>query len=72
MAETYCKHIVSQYFLTQRIKTDAKKYTEKLAVLHEMLITAMKCKQTTDLDQVKKLRALLSEFEILYFGRSQN
>ena len=69
---TEIQHIVSQYFMTQRIKTDAKKYTEKLTVLHKMLITAMKCKQTTDLDQVKKLRAHLSEFEILYFGRSQN
>jgi nickel superoxide dismutase len=69
---TEIQHIVAQYFMTQRIKTDAKKYTEKLTVLHKMLITAMKCKQTTDLELVKKLRALLSEFEILYLGRSQN
>ena len=64
------QHIVSQYFMTQRIKPDAEKYAEKLSVLHRMLIYAMKCKQTTDLENVAKLRALLKEFETLYFGRS--
>jgi nickel superoxide dismutase len=64
------QHIVSQYFMTQRIKPDAKKYSEKLTVLHKMLISAMKCKQSTDLDQVKTLRSLLKDFEILYFGHS--
>ena len=39
---TEIQHIVSQYFMTQRIKPDQKKYLEKLIVLHKMLITAMK------------------------------
>jgi nickel superoxide dismutase len=64
------QHIVTQYFMTQRIKPDAKKYSEKLAVLHKMLIYAMKCKQTTDVAHVSTLRSLLKEFEILYFGHS--
>lgn len=64
------QHIVSQYFMTQRIKPDAEKYNQKLTVLHKMLIAAMKCKQTTNLGQVKTLRALLQEFEVLYFGHS--
>jgi nickel superoxide dismutase len=64
------QHIVTQYFMTQRIKPDAKKYSEKLAVLHKMLIYAMKCKQTTDVDNVSTLRSLLKEFETLYFGHS--
>ena len=62
------QHIVTQYFMTQRIKPDAKKYSEKLAVLHKMLIYAMKCKQTTDVANVSTLRSLTKEFEILYFG----
>jgi hypothetical protein len=33
-----------------------------------MLIAAMKCKQTTDLDHVATLRMLLKKFETLYFG----
>ena len=64
------QHIVTQYFMTQRIKPDAKKYAEKLKVLHHMLIYAMKSKQTTDSGNTEKLKALLKEFEILYHGHS--
>ena len=62
------QHIVSQYFMTQRIKPDAKQYSEKIVLLHKMLLSSMKCKQTTDLTQVSTLRSLIKEFEILYFG----
>ena len=62
------QHLVTQYFMTQRLKPDAKKYSEKLAVLHKMLIYAMKCKQSTDVAHVSTLRSLTKEFEILYFG----
>jgi nickel superoxide dismutase len=62
--------IVTQYFMTQRIKPDATKYQEKLVVLHKMLLYAMKCKQTTDLDNVNTLRSLLKQFEDLYFEGS--
>ncbi|GBC62287.1 superoxide dismutase [Desulfonema ishimotonii] len=64
------QHIVSQYFLTQRIKPDAKAYEKKLAVLHQLLVCAMKCKQTTDVENVDRLRALAKEFETLYFDHS--
>lgn len=64
---TEVQHIVSQYFMTQRIKPDQDKYAEKLAVLHKMLIAAMKCKQTTDPSHVGTLRSLLKAFEDLYF-----
>jgi nickel superoxide dismutase len=69
---TKIQNIISQYFLTQRIKPDQKKYAEKLAVLHKMLIAAMKCKQTTDVSHVDALRAHLKDFELLYFGHSHN
>ena len=68
---TEVQHIVSQYFMTQRIKPDQKKYTEKLIVLHKMLIAAMKCKQTTDLANVEALRKNLNKFEALYFGHEK-
>jgi nickel superoxide dismutase len=61
------QHIVSQYFLTQRIKPDSEKYKDKLVLLHKMLIESMKCKQTTDLAVVASLRNLLKEFQTLYF-----
>lgn len=67
--------IASQYFLTQRIKpTDPQdkdayaKYTRHLELLHQMIVTAIKCKQTTDLAHVEKLRALNAEFRASYLG----
>ena len=63
------QHIVSQYFLTQRIKPDQPQYTERLAVLHQMLVAAMKCKQTLDPAHVAELRDLLKKFEGLYFEK---
>ena len=67
---TEIQHIVSQYFMTQRIKPNQEKYTEKITVLHQMLLAAMKCKQTTDVSHVNDLRTLLKKFEVLYFGHS--
>ncbi|MHC4291111.1 MAG: superoxide dismutase [Ni] [Planctomycetota bacterium] len=64
--------IVTYYFMAQRIKpVDAdsamhKKYIQQLTLLHEMLVTGMKCKQTTDLAQVEKLKGLLKEFSAAY------
>ena len=69
---TKVQRIVTQYFMTQRIKPDQKKYSEKLTLLHKMLLSAMKCKQTTDLANVEALRKQLQEFEELYFGHSHN
>ncbi|MFP3981723.1 MAG: superoxide dismutase [Ni] [Desulfobacterales bacterium] len=60
------QHIVSQYFMTQRISTDDEKYAEKISVLHQILVGAMKCKQTVDTQHVKNLRELVDRFEGLY------
>ena len=61
------QEIVTQYFMTQRIKLDAKDYDKKLGLLHQMLVYAMKCKQTTDLSNVEKLRQLVKDFQAIYF-----
>ncbi len=70
-------HIVTYYFMAQRVKLPAKgntkafnEYVKKLTLLHEMLIYAMKTKQTTDLDNIDKLRSLLDEFHKVYFGKA--
>jgi nickel superoxide dismutase len=65
---TRIQHTVTQYFMTQRIKPTQEKYVEKVTVLHQMLLAAMKCKQTTDPAHVATLRTLLKRFETLYFG----
>ncbi len=69
------QHIVTQYFLFQRIKPvnsdnaeGHEAYQEKLVVLHKILVHAMKCKQTVDAKQVEKIRVLLDSFKRIYFG----
>ena len=70
-------HIISYYFMAQRVKLppedDVKAYNEyvkKLTLLHRMLVYTMKAKQTTDLSNVEKLRALLVKFQEEYFGKA--
>ena len=68
------QEIVKQYFMTQRVKPVEesagkayKDYVKKVTLLHQMLVSAMKCKQTTDTAHVAKLHALLADFEKAYF-----
>jgi nickel superoxide dismutase len=63
------QEIVSQYFMTQRIKPGTKDYEKKLGLLHQMLVYSMKCKQTTDLTHVNTLKGLVKEFQGLYFEK---
>ncbi len=60
--------IVTYYFMTQRIKPGCEAYAVKLGQLHEILVTAMKAKQTTDLAHVEKLKTLIHDFEHSYMG----
>lgn len=69
---TMLQEIVTQYFMTQRIKAGTDHYDEKMKALHGMLVQAMKCKQTVDLAHVVKLRALVVEFEGLYFVKESS
>ena len=70
------QHIVSQYFLTQRIKVPDENdesaqasYTKKISLCHSLLVYAMKTKQTTDLIHTEKLKSLLHDFEHAYFDK---
>ena len=63
------QEIVTQYFMTQRIKLNTTNYEKKLGLLHQMLIYSMKCKQTTDLANVSKLKELNNDFKALYFKK---
>jgi nickel superoxide dismutase len=66
--------IVTYYFLSQRIKIgdeskqeEYNSYQKKLVLLHQMVVYAMKCKQTTELQNVEKLKSLVDQFENIYF-----
>ncbi|MFP3982597.1 MAG: superoxide dismutase [Ni] [Desulfurivibrionaceae bacterium] len=63
------QHIVSQYFLTQRIKPDDQHYEKKLGTLHRMLVYAMKCKQSLDPANIEELRKATREFKKLYMSK---
>ena len=60
--------IVTYYFMAQRIKPGSEGYAVKLGQLHEMLVYSMKAKQTTDLVNVEKLKALIHDFAHSYLG----
>jgi len=67
--------IVTYYFMAQRVKPvpktetkDYEAYRDKLELLHQLLTTAMKAKQTIDLSNIDALRDLLKKFETAYFG----
>lgn len=68
--------IATQYFLAQRVKpvmdhsdeAANEKYAHELAALHQIIVHAMKAKQTTDLEHVEKLRSLVKSFYKLYFN----
>ncbi len=63
------QNIISEYFLTQRIKDSDKEYIKKLELLQKLLVVAMKCKQTTDINYTKKANYLIDEFSKKYFDK---
>lgn len=68
-------HEITYYFLQQRVKpaegeADREAYLKKLELCHHLLVYAMKCKQTTDLENAAKLRSLLKDFEATYMGEN--
>ena len=74
--EEHAKHIqtvVSDYFMAQRIKPKDKgksgrqKYVDQTLVLHQVIVAAMKCKQTTDLSSCDTLSDLIEVFSNSYF-----
>ncbi len=69
----HVREVVTQYFFAQRVKVPAEadgavydSYTRQLVVLHQMIVAAMKCKQTTDLAHVESLHRLIHDFRELY------
>jgi len=59
---------VLNYFLAQRLnlpegEADKELYLKKLALCHEIIVTAMKCKQSTDSVNVEKMHVLLHSFQ---------
>ena len=64
---TKIQRIVSDYFLTQRIKATNSQYTDQTILLQKLLVAAMKCKQTVDTNNVKLGQDLIDQFVEIYF-----
>lgn len=71
--------IVTYYFLAQRVKPVAEgdtkeraEYVKKLELLHNIMVHAMKSKQTTDTAHTAALTSLINEFEQLYFCKTDH
>jgi nickel superoxide dismutase len=67
-------NIVTWYFLNQRVKPVAAggagydAYITQVTLLHEMMVNAMKAKQSTDIQYVERLKELLMDFTKAYRG----
>ena len=66
--------VISEYFLTQRIKaktkgSDYNKYVKQTTTLHQILVSAMKCKQTVYLGHVDEGIDQIETFIDLYFDK---
>ena len=66
---------VLNYFLAQRLKpeeaeSNKEAYLAKLQLCHKVIVTAMKCKQSTDAANVETLHNLMHDFE-KHFGSKE-
>ena len=58
--------IMAEYFLTQRIKSSSKHYDKLLKGAHSVMVSAMKCKQSTDEEASKNLKSSIIAFQKIY------
>ena len=58
--------IISEYFLTQRIKSTAKNYEKLLKGAHSVMVAAMKCKQSTEASVANDLKTSILVFQKIY------
>lgn len=58
--------IISDYYLTQRVKPDQKDYSERLQKHHAVILAAMKAKQTADPATVKALTQKIQALSAYY------
>lgn len=52
---------ISDYFLTQRVKSSQDDYAERLQKHHAVIVAAMKVKQNADMEYVEALEASIRE-----------
>ena len=68
------QHTMTQYFLAQRLKlaeaeSNKEAYLAKLTLAHQIIVHAMKCKQTTDPENAKALHTAIDAFTKAYTAK---
>jgi nickel superoxide dismutase len=66
---TAIQNTIADYFMAQRIKASDKKYSDKLAKAHAVMVAAMKCKQTVDAQTAAALKESILSFHKAYEGK---
>ena len=72
---TFIQSIIADYFLAQRIKPKKKdeagrqQYVDQTLLLQQIIVAAMKSKQTVDKSGPKSVSTLLNQFVELYFDK---
>ena len=64
---TNIQRVVSDYFMTQRVKDKNSHYTDQLKYLHQILVYAMKSKQSVDEKNVNNGLKYIEDFSEVYF-----
>ncbi len=57
---------ISDYFLTQRVKSSQKDYTERLKRHHAVIVAAMKTKQKSSMENAMELEKAINALFIYY------
>ncbi|WP_372645036.1 superoxide dismutase [Ni] [Ancylomarina sp.] len=69
--------IATQYFMFQRVKLSddpvkKAKSMKQLELLHKICVFAMKAKQSTDMEMIKKLNDTVHDFDHAYFTKKEH
>ena len=59
-------HVMLEYFLAQRIKSDQPDYEARLVAIHKIIVLAMKTKQNVDAGIVDDQEMAITGFQALY------
>ena len=59
-------HVMLEYFLAQRIKSDQPDYEARLVAIHKIIVLAMKTKQNVEAGIVDDLEMAITGFQALY------
>lgn len=63
------QEIIAVYFMTQRIKPTSDNYVKQLTAAHQVLLAAMKCKQTVDPANAEALEKAILDLYRAYEGK---